>query len=226
MTNLDPNPDPNLSDEPADTTPQPDPVPAPADDGKTALGGDPDPAPADDGKKTEDAPAAPEKYELKAPEGQDFDAEAFGAVEPVLRELNLPNEAAQKLVDAYAGQVLPVLQQRADAAIAQRAADQSKEWNDAFTADPEIGGAKKEETLTFAAKAFDHYGLKKGEGLRQLLDESGLGNHPDVIRFVSKVGRDLGEAGFERGSPTPTSLSDAETFYGAGYGKKQAEQRS
>lgn len=201
-------------------------------DDSTALGGKAEAdADKDGGEADVDKPAgAPEKYELKlpedAPEGMKFDAEAFAAIEPTLKALNLPNEAAQQLVDAYAKEVLPALQKRTDDALAQTAADRRKEWDDAFTADPDIGGAKKAETITFAAKAFDFYGLKKGEGLRLLLDESGLGNHPDMIRFVARVGKDIGEDGFERGGPAAVPLTATEKFYGKDYGKQHAEQRS
>jgi len=192
-------------------------------DNSTTLGGK---AEGETDKGHADKPAAPEKYELTAPEGMTFDAETFGKVEPVLRELGMSNEGAQKLADAYAKEVIPIFQKRADDAIAQRAADQRKEWDDAFNADPDIGGAKREETLQLAAKAFDFYGIKPDTGIRQLLNESGLGNHPDMIRFVARIGKDIGEDGFDRGGLKAEPLTVTEKFYGKGYGKPQAEQRS
>lgn len=158
--------------------------------------------------------AAPDKYDLKVPEGSTFDAEAFSAVEPTLREINLSNDQAQKLVDAYAGKVMPALTKRANDAILNKAADQRKEWADAFEKDPDIGGAKKGDTLSAAARVFDHYGLKKGEGLRLLLDESGLGNHPDLIRVFAKIGADMAEGGFERGDVSKHPKAPEERMYG------------
>ncbi|MCV5473515.1 peptidase, partial [Escherichia coli] len=53
-------------------------------------------------KKEGDKPeGAPEKYEFQAAEGVELDADALKDFEPVARELNLTNEQAQKLVDAY-----------------------------------------------------------------------------------------------------------------------------
>ncbi|MGK3508138.1 exodeoxyribonuclease VII large subunit, partial [Escherichia coli] len=42
-----------------------------------------------------------QKYEFQAAEGVELDTEALKEFEPVARELNLTNEQAQKLVDAY-----------------------------------------------------------------------------------------------------------------------------
>lgn len=222
-----------------DVAPVSDPVPdaapaaptpaAPAEDGDTSpLGGKADDgdAPKADGEGDVPAPVgAPEKYELTVPaelaeKGMSFDAEAFGAVEPIVRELNLDNAQAQKLVDSYAGKILPLLQQRSEAAMVDQAKAQRKEWSDAFDADETIGGANREATLSAAARAFDHYGLKKGEGLRQVLDESGLGFHPDIIRFVAGVGRDLAEGSFERGSAVQQPKSAEQKLYGAEFQPK------
>lgn len=172
------------------------------------------------------AAGAPEKYELTPPDGfEQIDADALAEAEPVLRELNLNNEQAQKLMPAAANLVKRTLD-RAEKAITDRAIAQRKEWADAFEADQDLGGANKAKTLADAARAFDHYGIKPGEGLRQLLDESGLGNHPDMIRFVARIGRDLDEGSFERGGAGSESLTPAERFYGKGYGKPQTATRS
>lgn len=160
------------------------------------------------------AAGAPEKYELTPPEGfEAIDAALMGEAEPVLRELNLTNEEAQKLVPLV-GKAIQDAVAKANDAGAQQVSDLRKGWADAFDADPEIGGANRKATEAAAAKAFDHYGLKPGEGLRQLLDESGLGNHPDMIRFVARVGRDLAEGSFERGAVVPTPKTPEQKLYG------------
>lgn len=168
-------------------------VAPPADplDAKTLLtGGD---APAEgEGDKAVAPIGAPEAYDLKAPEGsQGFDTEAFAIAEPVLRELNLTNEQAQKVVDVY-----PALMQRAaDEAgksiiadvVAQRAA-----WETASRADPEIGGTPEHHAtvINTAAKALDKFG---GAEFRSFLNETGLGNHPDMIRFAFRAGSAISE---------------------------------
>lgn len=200
-------------------------------DSGTVLGGEGEAAPgaeADgekdagegDGGDAEAAVGPPETYELTVPDGfEKIDADVLAEATPVLKELNLTNEQADKLTPIAAGLVKKTLE-RAEKAITDRAVTQRREWNDAFEADPEIGGANKDATVAAAARAFDHYGLKKGEGLRQLLDESGIGNHPDMIRFVAAVGRDLAEGGFERGDAVTTTKAPEQKMYGAEFQPK------
>ena len=62
---------------------------------------------------------APEKYEFTAGEGVELDTEALKDFEPVARDLNLTNEQAQKLVDAYPKILAGVQQRQAEAWQAQ-----------------------------------------------------------------------------------------------------------
>jgi hypothetical protein len=143
---------------------------------------------------------APEAYDVKAPEGMTFDKDVFDAVAGDLKDMDLSNAAAQKLVDLYGSKVVPLLTQReaerAEAAQLERAATIRKEWATEARADPEIGGANFDQTVDACAQVWDRFGIKKGEGIRQLLDESGLGNHPDMLRFLSRVSKGTGEGQF------------------------------
>ncbi len=138
------------------------------------------------------APVVPEKYEISLGEGVSLDADVLTAADPILRELGLSNEAANKLAP-LAQQVAErtqagLLQQLQDAGAAQK-----KEWFDAFVADPEIGGPKREETERLSAKALDALGFVKGHPFRQALTDSGFGNHPDMIRAFRRLGEMVGE---------------------------------
>ena len=154
-------------------------------------------APAD---KVEDAPAvkAPEKYEL-ALEGVDLDADTLSAAEPIFRELNLSNEEAAKL--------LPVAKGFADKIgetlindLVQQGQAKRQSWLTEAKADPEIGGAKWDESLHLAAKGFDAIGFKDGHPFRQALEETGFGNNVHMIQLVRKLGELVSEDGsFERG---------------------------
>jgi hypothetical protein len=166
----------------------------------------------DAGEKSGDAAAAaaegkievlgaPEgRYEVKAPEGMTFDQEAFDAVEPTLRDLNLSPAAAQALTSAYAEKVVPLLvargEKQAKEAFDANGVKLRADWESAARADPEIGGQNFDRTVDAVAQVWGKFGIKKGEGIRALLDESGLGNHPDMLRFLSRVGTSMGEKGF------------------------------
>lgn len=173
----------------------------------TVLGGDAEEtgdAPDDgsdpkDGSDGQEAAGPPETYELKAPDGIPFDDEAFKLAEPVLRELNLDNDQAQKLVDVYAAATAKAAE-TANANILSEVTAQRKAWADEAKADPVIGGANWEATQTLAAKALDGLGYPKGSSFRSFLTESGLGNHPEMIRAFRTVGERMGEdSDFVRG---------------------------
>jgi hypothetical protein len=179
-------------------TPTPD--AAPAGDG-TVLGGaqEANPAsPAADPAQTDPnapadpaAPVLPEKYEFTV-EGFTPDPDILTAADPVLRELNLTNEQANKLAPLAQSIV-----EKTTASLVQQlqagAAVQKKAWLDAFTADPEIGGTNKAQTEVLAAKALDALGYTKGHPFRQALNDSGFGNHPDMIRAFRRLGEMVGE---------------------------------
>ncbi|HDX9033768.1 TPA: hypothetical protein ROV54_002825, partial [Staphylococcus aureus] len=96
-------------------------------------------------EKEQKQEGAPEKYEFQAGEGVELDAEALKDFEPVARELNLTNEQAQKLVDAYPKILAGVQQRQADAWQAQ-----TEEWAATVKADKEIGGDKLTANLGVA----------------------------------------------------------------------------
>lgn len=129
------------------------------------------------------AEGAPESYaEFTAPEGKAFDAAVIEQFSAMAKELNLSQDKAQLVLDKMA----PV--------IAQRQAEQIEavrnQWADDTRADKEIGGDRLPETLSVARKAIESTATPE---LRKLLDESGFGNHPEVIRHFYKVGKAISQ---------------------------------
>ena len=153
---------------------------------------------------TSDKPGAPEQYEFKAPEGMSFDDAVIGAFSEVAKELNLPQEAAQKVLDKMA----PVMASRQ----AEQLQVAREEWANQSRADKEFGGEKLEETLAIVRKARDKFATPE---LRNLLDETGLGNHPDVIRLFYRAGKAISEDKFVGGgnSTSSSGKSAAEILY-------------
>ena len=144
-----------------------------------------EPTTAPDAKTAEakaEAVAAPEKYEFKAPEGKAFDAEVLARYSEVAKELNLSQEAAQRVLDEMA----PKMAERQAAQIEAIRTG----WAESSKSDKEFGGEKLPENLSVAKKALDQFGTAE---LRTLLNESGLGNHPEVIRFMFRAGKAISE---------------------------------
>ena len=131
---------------------------------------------------------APEAYEFKAAEGQTFDPEFVKSYSEVARELNLTQEAAQTMID----KVGPVLAQQQAAQIAQVRND----WAEASKVDAEFGGAKFNENLAIAKQSIDKFATPE---FKQMLDDTGLGNHPEWIRYCYRVSKAFSPDNFEGG---------------------------
>lgn len=169
-----------------------------------------DKADKQDGEKPEEKDeqkpeGAPEKYEFQAGEGVELDAEALKDFEPVARELNLTNEQAQKLVDAYPKILAGVQQRQTEAWQAQ-----TEQWAADVKADKEVGGDKLTANLSAAQRALDQFGTPE---LREYLDGTGLGNHPELVKTFIKVGKAMSEDGVITGKESG-QRSAAEVLYG------------
>lgn len=156
-------------------------------------------------EKEQKPEGAPEKYEFQAGEGVELDAEALKDFEPVARELNLTNEQAQKLVDAYPKILAGVQQRQADAWQAQ-----TEEWAATVKADKDIGGDKLTANLGVAQRALDTFGTP---ALKEYLNGTGLGNHPELVKAFVKVGKAMSEDGVVTGKESG-QRSAAEVLYG------------
>ena len=111
---------------------------------------------------------APETYaDFTVPEGMEINKPLLDAVQPALKEAGLSQIQAQKLMDAYSGQLQA----------------ESK-------GDKEIGGDKFDESIGSAKRAIDKFGTPK---LVEVLDQTGLGNHPEFIRLLTRVGKLIAE---------------------------------
>lgn len=124
-------------------------------------------------------------YELKLPDGSLLDPQDIVKVEAFAKANNLTNAQAQQLLEqrheAAAGLV-----QRQQAFLT----DQSQKWLEEIRGHPELGGTHFAETTAYAKRVMQRFG---SEGLTELLESSGLGNHPKVVEFVVKIGKALGE---------------------------------
>lgn len=134
-----------------------------------------------------DKPAgAPEKYEFKPPEGKGFDPEVISAYSDVAKELNLPQDSAQKILDVIA----PKVAERFEARQAEALTQLKTAWAEQSKSDKEIGGEKLNENVAVAEKALTAFGTPE---LRELLKSTGLANHPEVIRAFFKAGKAISE---------------------------------
>jgi len=128
---------------------------------------------------------APDTYEFNtkvADAPEELDSEVITAFGEVAKELDLPQEAAQKVLD----KVAPVIQARQ----AEQVEKAREEWLGESQSDKEFGGENLNANLDVAKSALNAFGT---EPFKQLLQESGLGNHPEVIRFMYRAGKAISE---------------------------------
>lgn len=196
---------------PAAAAPAAAPAPAPGDKpaGDAKPEGDKPAADAKpDDKKPDDKPAgAPEKYEdFKLPEGMQADPTTMGKFAEVAKKHDLTQEAAQEMVNLGA-------QMQAGNAESIKAAIQAQgeAWGREAVADKEFGGEKFDENLAVARKGLDQFATPE---LKNLLVQTKLGNHPEVLRTFFRIGQAISEDGFVPGRVGSTRKSNAEVLYG------------
>ena len=70
-------------------------------------------------------------------------------------------------------------------------------WAEASRTDPEFGGAQFDANLAVAKKSYDMFA---SDELKGILEQTGYGNHPEVLRLFHKIGKMMGEDTFVGGT--------------------------
>jgi hypothetical protein len=153
----------------------------------------------DDTKATE--PQVPEAYDLQMPDGIELDKASADEFTTIAKELKLDQAAAQKLADIAAKQA----QRQVDAHTAL-----VESWVAQVKTDKDIGGDKLDENLSIARKALDTFGTPE---LRDVLNASGLGNHPAVIKAFVKAGKAISEDKFVAGAAKGNDTDPAKKLF-------------
>jgi hypothetical protein len=183
---------------------QPDPAPDPTPTPETPPAEPPAETPADTppAEEPKEGEGEPEDYgTFDLPEGTTVDQAALDTALPEFRQAGLTKEQAQTAIGLY-------IKLQAKQAEAQAA--QVQQWAKDVVADKEIGGAKWAENRAVIARARDAFATPE---LVQLMEQTGLGSHPEVIKLFVKVGKAISDDGHViGGNPGPDPRS-AESFY-------------
>ena len=148
------------------------------------------------------AKGAPDKYEFKAPEGKEYDSNLIAAFEAGAKDANLPQDAAQKLLDQVSSKM--------QASQGEQVQTIRTGWLEASKSDKEFGGPQLDVNLGIAKKALDAFGSPE---LNKLLVSTGLGNHPEMIRLMFKAGKALSEDSIVTGSAPTTTAKATSVLY-------------
>lgn len=136
-----------------------------------------------DGKPITTPQGAPEKYEpFTIPEGFVADEEANKTFMEEAKAANLTQAQAQKLVDMYGTLV---------AKHVKGAQDEFEKMKTEWAQETKkMLGANAEKELAMVAKGRDAF--FDAEGL-EILKDSGLGNHPAIVRAFIKIGKAIAD---------------------------------
>lgn len=177
------------NDIPADTGPE-----------NTPQGGQPEPQgqpgqPEEQQNDTGEAKTSPESYVLDLPNFQGS-PEDLAFVTEMAQQSGLPaKEASEFLRRSEIYQT--ILQEKT-----------AEAWQEACRTDPEFGGAQFDANLAVAKRG---YNMFASDELKSILEQTGYGNHPEVLRLFHKIGQLTGEDTFVGGGRS--RQHSAQDFY-------------
>ncbi len=180
--------------------------------------------PNDEGGQTEE-PAPPPTYEpFVLPENVQLEPERLGKFTELLSKLELDGKAdhvsvqkfGQEAVDFHIAEVTKAVENYHKMAV-DTWEKQKTDWRDETIKDPELGGNRLQTTVDAARSFIRLYGgsQEQQEAIRNVMETSGLGNHPAVIRLFANATRELAEGKpLAGGRPVPAPRSKTQTLYG------------
>jgi hypothetical protein len=158
-------------------------------------------------KAEEKKPEVPEKYDLVPPKDSKLDQKHLDAVGVFAKENKLTQEQAQSLLNR--DHALISAREKAQLDAFNHQADVV--WVDQLKADKEIGGDNFPKNAELAKRVVAKFG---SDSLKNELNRSGFGNHPELVRLLVRVGKSMGEDSFEtHGAAASGEKSAAELLY-------------
>ena len=135
----------------------------------------------DAAEKADDEDVVPEKYELTIAKDSLLDQTDMDRISTDAKEKGLTNGEAQLMADMEAEAI-----DRYHDKIDKQVEDIQAGWLKDAEADKEIGGEAFKENAELSKRLVDKYG---SEALKDLLDQSKYGDHPEVVRIFSTIAR-------------------------------------
>lgn len=144
---------------------------------------------ADKNQKDDKASGAtnePAKFDLKLPENSPLTTAHLEAVTSLAKEKGLTPEVAQLVLERESNALSSFLSEQQN-----QHEKQIQQWVKDAEGDKEIGGASFKESAHLAAQVAKKFG---SEQLIKELNDSGYGNHPELIRLLARIGKQMDNA--------------------------------
>lgn len=113
-----------------------------------------------------------------------------------------PQDRALALINLQAQ-----LNQQASETGSARWNEQQQSWQTEIQNDPELGGDKLPTTVANIARVMDRFATPE---VRDILNQTGLGNNPHLVRFMNAVGKQFAEGGVVPGGRPSSSATSLE----------------
>ncbi len=169
---------------------------------KPGEGGDPktEQQPAKDVDPATIVPEKADGYQIDLPKGTSVDEGLLASFKALAHENGLPQGTAQKLAGLYAEHVAKG--QEAHAATLRTAVDG---WEAEIKASPTFAADK-----TNAQRTLAQYGSPE---LINVMNETLIGSHPAVFKFMASIGKALAEPDFKGGGAGADTRTAAQILY-------------
>jgi hypothetical protein len=155
--------------------------------------------PVEPPKPAAEAPVIPETYEFKAPEGYEISPELIAEATPLLKELNLTQEQANKLMDFYNANSLKAMKG------AEEFVTKTREgWVQEIMNDRELG-PRIDEVKSEIGKALNSLGNPElVTKFKDAMNLTGAGDHPAFVKAFYAMAKNLNEGRHvPGGQPSP-----------------------
>lgn len=152
-------------------------------------------------------PASEVKYELKLPDGSPLDPGIISDLTTFAKEKGIAPEIAQAILEK---------QHAATQGYAERINKefeaQKKQWVAQVQGDKEIGGEAFKGNVEIAHRALKAFA---SDEFVSILESTGLGNHPELVRVFYRIGKQMADDKLVTGSaPGGGKKSPSELLYG------------
>lgn len=127
-------------------------------------------------------------YSFSMPEGVDLDKDLADEVSLIFKDKGFTQDEAQGMVDLYIEQ-----RQKEMNAFMDMQANKVKEWRAELESDKEFGGENFNSNVNAVKKMLDTYGGQDVKDIKSVLTESGLGNHPGIIKMLWRMSKATAE---------------------------------
>jgi hypothetical protein len=169
--------------------------------------------PAKEVKKEEEVKEEVKKVELKFPEGSLLTKEEFDVIVKEAKDKGFTDEQSQELVNRLDSDRKAFLDRKS-----KELKDQSVAWVEELRNDKEVGGDHFNKNVELAKRYVNRF---FPDDVKKALDETGLGNHPGLVRGFVRAAKAMSEDELiiSKYSPSKKPKTAEDVLYGS-QGKK------